>query len=72
MSKSFWLVTRELGQTPRGKIATSAVVSFEKPRGVSLVVATRLAQFDSLVDDLADYMSRERRVQVTRWPAQSS
>ena len=33
VSKSFWLVTRELGQTPRGKIATSAVVSFEKPRG---------------------------------------
>ena len=24
------------------------------------MVATRLAQFDSLVDDLADYMSRER------------
>jgi hypothetical protein len=33
VSKSFWLVTRELGRTPRGKIATSAVVSFEKPRG---------------------------------------
>ena len=33
VSKSFWRVPRELGRTPRGKIATSAVVSFEKPRG---------------------------------------
>jgi hypothetical protein len=71
MSRTFWLVTRKLGKTPRGKVTTSAVVHFGESRGrfpavvddseadARLSEATRMASFDEYPEYLADYMRRQ-------------